>query len=148
MYLSNQDKITAKFAVQVCGSKKSFAVAEVQEITAKVPQTSGFAVGDHPLLFCSCGIKCKFAVPSRGGILEDVLGHEDVLEDTFWNPWPWPQRSSSWPWPRSLQVLENTLSSAEDSHKRSQDFWLGEAKATNHMQWCHQKFSKKELFVR
>ena len=32
-YLSNQKKITAKFAVQVCGSKKSFAFAEVQKIT-------------------------------------------------------------------------------------------------------------------
>ena len=30
---SNQEKITAKFAVQVCGSKMSFAVARVQKIT-------------------------------------------------------------------------------------------------------------------
>ena len=35
----------------------------------------------------------------RGGVLEDVLGLEDVLEDTFSSPWPWPRRSSSWPWP-------------------------------------------------
>ena len=43
---------------------------------------------------------------TRGGVLEDVLGLEDVLEDTFWSPWPWPwpRRSSPWPWPR---VLEN-----------------------------------------
>ena len=36
LYLSNQEKITAKFAVQVSGSKNSFAVAEVQKITANV----------------------------------------------------------------------------------------------------------------
>ena len=41
-YFSNQKKIIAKFAVQVCGSKKSFAVAKVQKITANVPQTCGF----------------------------------------------------------------------------------------------------------
>ena len=63
-YLSNQKKIIAQFAVQVCGSKKSFAVAEVQKITANVPQTCGFADADHPLLFCGCGIECKFAVLS------------------------------------------------------------------------------------
>jgi len=38
-------------------------------------------------------------------------GIEDVLEDSFWSPWPWswPRRSSSWLWsrPRTLQVLEN-----------------------------------------
>ena len=64
-YLSNHEKITAKFAVQVCGSKKSFAVAKVQ----KLAQTCGFAIAEHPLLFCEicgCGIKCKFAVPSTG----------------------------------------------------------------------------------
>ena len=33
LYLSNQEKNTAKFAVQVCGSKKPFAVAEAQKIT-------------------------------------------------------------------------------------------------------------------
>ena len=67
LYLSNQEKKTAKFAVQVCGSEKSFAVAEVQKITANVPQTCGFAVADHPLLFCGicgCGLEFKFAVPS------------------------------------------------------------------------------------
>ena len=36
LYLSNQEKETAKFAVQVCGSKKSFAVAKVQKITANL----------------------------------------------------------------------------------------------------------------
>ena len=31
-------------------------------------------------------------------------------------------------------------------HRRSQDFWLGGGgQTTNHMQWRHQKFSKKEL---
>ena len=66
LYLSNQAK-KEKFAVQVCGSEKSFAVAEVQKITANVPQTCGFAVADHLLLFCGicgCGIEFKFAVPS------------------------------------------------------------------------------------
>ena len=65
LYLSNQKKITTKFAVQVCGGKKSFAIAEVQKITANVPQTWGFAIADHPLLYsgiCGCGIECKFAV--------------------------------------------------------------------------------------
>ena len=32
LYLSNQEKKTAKFTVQVCESKKSFAVAEVQKL--------------------------------------------------------------------------------------------------------------------
>ena len=40
-YLSNQKKMTAKFAVQVCRSKKSFALAEVQKLTANVPQICG-----------------------------------------------------------------------------------------------------------
>ena len=67
LYLSNQEKIAAKSAVQVCGSKKLFVVAEVSKIIANVPQTCGFAVADHPLLFCGicgCGIEFKFAVPS------------------------------------------------------------------------------------
>ena len=71
LYFSNQDKITAKFAVQVCKSKNLFAVVEMQNITAKVLQTCGFAVADHPLLFCGIygsGIECKFAVPSTGNV--------------------------------------------------------------------------------
>ena len=32
----------------------------------------------------------------RGGVLEDVLGLEDVFEDTFSSPWPWS-------WPRTLK---------------------------------------------
>ena len=57
-------KKAAKFAVQVCEREKSFAVAEVQKITANVSQTCEFAVADHLLLFCDCGIEFKFAVPS------------------------------------------------------------------------------------
>ena len=49
-----------------------------------------------------------------GGALEDVLGLEGVLEDTIWSHWP--RRPSPWPWPRSLQVLENALSSAREQH--------------------------------
>ena len=60
LYLSNQEKNS-----KVSGSEKSCAVAEVQKITANVPQTCGFA--DHLLLFCGicgCEIEFKFAVPS------------------------------------------------------------------------------------
>ena len=60
-------KKPAKFAVEVCGSEKLFAVAEVQKITTNVPQACGFAVADHSLLFCGicgCGIEFKLAVPS------------------------------------------------------------------------------------
>ena len=67
LYLSNHNKITATFAVQVCGNKKSFTVAKVQKLSANIPQTYGFAVADHRLLFCricGCGLKCKFVVPS------------------------------------------------------------------------------------
>ena len=38
----------------------------------------------------------------RGGVLEDILG----LEDSFWSPWPWPQRSSPWSW--SLKSLKSS----------------------------------------
>ena len=73
---------------------------------------------DLPLFFQiglnkTCKVhKCILAFlfeSTRGGVFEDVLGLEDVLEDTFWSPWLWP-------WPRSLkslafaskpQVLEN-----------------------------------------
>ena len=43
----------------------------------------------------------------RAGVLEDVLGLEDVLEDTFWSPWPWP---------RSLKSSKTSLSSARGQH--------------------------------
>ena len=39
-----------------------------------------------------------------------ISTRDEVLEDTFWSPWP--RRSSPWSW--SLQVLENAMSSAED----------------------------------
>ena len=56
----------------------------------------------------------------RGGVLEDVLGLEDVLEDRFWSPWPWPwpRRSSPWPWPwpRGLKSSKIGLSSARGQH--------------------------------
>ena len=67
LYLSNQEKKTAKFAIQVFGSIKSFAVAEPQKNFANVSQTCRFAVADHPLPFCGIcgsGIEFKFAVPS------------------------------------------------------------------------------------
>ena len=73
----------AKLAFQVCGSEKSFAVAKVQKTTAKVPQTCGFAVAKHPLLFCEicdCGVKCKFAVPSTAFNTRNLLGR-DVTEN-------------------------------------------------------------------
>ena len=42
---------------------------------------------------------------------------------TFWSPCSWPRRSSPWRWPRSLQVLENALSLAENSTT----FWFVES---------------------
>ena len=51
---------------KVCGSKTSFAIAEVQKITANVPQTCGFAVADYSLRFCGSEIEFKFAVPTTG----------------------------------------------------------------------------------
>ena len=51
LHLSNQEKNS-----KVCGGKKLFAVAEVQKITANVPQTCEIVVVDHLLLFCGiCG---------------------------------------------------------------------------------------------
>ena len=44
---------------------------------------------------------------TRGGVLEDVLGLEDVLEDTFWSPWPWPRSLKRLALASKLQVLEN-----------------------------------------
>ena len=63
---------------------------------------------------------CSTDLETRGGVLEDVLGLEDVLEDTFSSPWPWPwpRRSSPWPWPwpRSLKSSKIALSSARGQH--------------------------------
>ena len=50
-------------------------------------------------------------VRGRNGVLEDVLGLEDVLEDTFWSPWP-----------RSLKSSKIGLSSAREQHY----FWTVE----------------------
>ena len=43
----------------------------------------------------------------RGGVFEDVLGLDDVLEDTFWSPWPWP---------RGLKSSKIGLSSTRGQH--------------------------------
>ena len=51
--------------------------------------------------------KMKIVALARGGVLEDVLGLKDVLEDTFWSPWPWP---------RSLKSSKIALSSAQGQH--------------------------------
>ena len=69
----------------------------------------------EPGLLCMIYWCC---MQSRGGVLEDVLGLEDVLEDTFWSPWPWPRRSSPWPWPwpRGLKSSKIALSSARGQH--------------------------------
>ena len=37
----------------------------------------------------------KDEVRIRGGVLEDVLGLEDVLENTLSSPWPWPRSLKS-----------------------------------------------------
>ena len=61
---------------------------------------------------------CCSPVYSRDGVLKDVLGLEDVLEDTFWSPrpWPFPRRSSHWPGPRSLKSSKIGLSSDRVQH--------------------------------
>ena len=55
-------------------------------------------------------------VRGRNGVLEDVLGLEDVLEDTFWSPWP-----------RSLKSSKIGLSSARGQHY----FWTVEISLEN-----------------
>ena len=65
-----------------------------------------------PLHFPFHSIPCP-ALNTRGGVLEDVLGLEDVLEDRFWSPWPWP-------WPRGLKSSKIGLSSA----RGQQYFWI------------------------
>ena len=80
-------KIIAKFALQVCGSKKTFAIAEVQKITAKVPQTCGIAVADYPLLFCGicgCRIECKFLVHSSGVIPLKISKLHKILIQNYY----------------------------------------------------------------
>ena len=51
-------------------------------------------------------------------VLEDALGLQDVLEDTFWSPWPWP---------RSLKSSKIALSSAWGQHY----FWTVEISLEN-----------------
>ena len=67
---------------------------------------------------CLLVLSCQLFMDIRGGVLEDVLGLEDVLEDTFSSPWPWPRRSSPWPWPwpRNLKSSKIALSSARGQH--------------------------------
>ena len=48
---------------------------------------------------------------------------EDVLEKTFWSPWPWSRRSSPWPWPQTLKSSKFALSSARGQHY----FWVVES---------------------
>ena len=48
-----------------------------------------------------------FDLASGGGVLKDILGLKDVLEDTF---------SSPWPWSRSLKSSKIVLSSARGKH--------------------------------
>ena len=90
--LSNQDKIIAKFAVQVCGREKSFANADMQKIPLKYGKlvvlqlqtlhcnVAEFAIVEYsvnlwyPALViayttCGCGVKRKFVVPSTGNSL-------------------------------------------------------------------------------
>ena len=75
--LSNQEKITTKFAVQVCGSKKLLAVAEVQKITANVPQTCGFAVADRHCHFAELAVaeySVNLRCPALGIYLKTAPG--------------------------------------------------------------------------
>ena len=51
------------------------------------------------------GRQTRLNLINRGGVLEDILGLEDVLEDTF-----------SSPWPRSLKSSKIALSSAQGQH--------------------------------
>ena len=55
------------------------------------------------------------AISGRGGVLEDVLGLEDVLDDTFSSHRPWPRRSCPWSWPRSLKSSKIACPRLNDS---------------------------------
>ena len=77
---------------------------------------SGFAnisICQRQSAFC---IYSKIIQGSRGGVLEDVLGLENVLEDTFWSPWPRRSSPWPWPWPRSFKSSKIALSSARGQH--------------------------------
>ena len=67
-----------------------------------------------------CNLEPILLLVIRGGVLEDVLGLQDVLENTIWSRWLWPRRSSPWPWPRSLKSTKIALSSARWQHY----FWI------------------------
>ena len=47
----------------------------------------------------------------------------------------------------ALVQMSVVVDATSHQRRRSQDFWLGGAQTTNHMQCRYQKFSKKELFV-
>ena len=66
LYLSNQENKTTEFAIQVCGNKKSLAVAEVQKITANVPQACGFAVAKQRLFTVPSTAEKAFNCSVRG----------------------------------------------------------------------------------
>ena len=81
----------------------------------KLPVLSSRTAVFYKLLkFCRWPEKNFWRPFFRGGVLEDVLGLEYVLEDTFWSPWPWPRRSSPRPW--SLRSSKIALSSARGQH--------------------------------
>ena len=66
LYLSNQEKITAKFAEV----KSHLRLRKCKKLTQTYRKLADLhAVAHHPLLFCGiggCGLECKFAVPSTG----------------------------------------------------------------------------------
>ena len=62
----------------------------MQKITANVPQTCGFAVADHPLLFCGicgCGIQFEFAVPSTAFIIVPYASCVSTVKDWSTDRW-------------------------------------------------------------
>ena len=73
-----------------------------------VAETSALNFWRNIIRFLATCISMLWILVNRGGVLEDVLGLEDVVEDTIWSPWPWPRRSS----PRKLacpQLEDSTI---------------------------------------
>ena len=68
-----------------------------------------------PMLWLCIFFKSGFFA-TRGGVLEDVLGLEDFLKNTFSSPWPW-----------SLKSSKIALSSARGQHY----FWTVEISMEN-----------------